>query len=132
MLEIQRATTILVILLTPAFGWSQAQLTDDSNPPEYGQQSSTSQSNPAPPSPPDKATVAIPDQAPDTQNKKDDSQAQQTKRMFWVVPNFGAVNANTQLPPMSTREKFVLASQDSVVDYSSYTWPESWLDKPCS
>ena len=63
-----------------------------------------------------------PDQAPDAQNKKDDSQAQQTKRMLWVIPNFGAVNSNTDLPPLSTREKFVLAAQDSVVDYSSYTW----------
>jgi hypothetical protein len=63
-----------------------------------------------------------PDQAPDAKDKKDDSQAQQTKRMLWVIPNFGAVNANTQLPPLSTREKFVLAAQDSVVDYSSYTW----------
>src|SRR5260370_13409722 len=53
---------------------------------------------------------------------KDDSEGKQTKRMLWVVPNFGAVSANTQLPPMSTREKFVLAAQDSVVDYSSYTW----------
>jgi len=42
--------------------------------------------------------------------------------MLWVVPNFGAVSANTQLPPMSTREKFVLAAHDSVLDYSSYTW----------
>ena len=53
---------------------------------------------------------------------KDDSKGKQTKRMLWVAPNFGAVSANTQLPPMSTREKFVLASHDSVVDYSSYTW----------
>jgi hypothetical protein len=83
---------------------------------------STSQSNPAPASLPDKATVAMPGQAPDAQNKKDDSQGQQSKRMFWVVPNFGAVNANTQLPPLSTREKFVLAAHDSVVDYSSFTW----------
>jgi hypothetical protein len=42
--------------------------------------------------------------------------------MFWLVPNFAAVSAHTQLPPLSTREKFVLAAQDSVVDYSSYTW----------
>jgi hypothetical protein len=63
-----------------------------------------------------------PDQTAGGQAKKDDSQAEQTKRMLWVIPNFGAVNSNTQLPPLSTREKFVLASQDSVVDYSSYTW----------
>jgi hypothetical protein len=42
--------------------------------------------------------------------------------MFWLVPNFAAVNANAQLPPLSTREKFKLAAQDSVFDYSSYTW----------
>jgi hypothetical protein len=42
--------------------------------------------------------------------------------MLWVVPNFAAVDANKQLPPMSTREKFVLAAKDSVLDYSSYTW----------
>jgi hypothetical protein len=42
--------------------------------------------------------------------------------MFWLVPNFAAVCAPTQLPPLSTREKFVPAAQDSVVDYSSYTW----------
>jgi hypothetical protein len=42
--------------------------------------------------------------------------------MFWLVPNFGAVDANKQLPPLSTREKFKLAAEDSVTDYSSYTW----------
>ena len=45
----------------------------------------------------------------------------QTKRMFWVVPNFAAVNADTKLPPLSVREKFALARQDSV-DYSSFVW----------
>jgi len=63
-----------------------------------------------------------PDQAPDAQDKKDDSEGKQTKRMLWVVPNFGAVDAHKQLPPLSTREKFILASRDSVTDYSSYTW----------
>jgi hypothetical protein len=45
----------------------------------------------------------------------------QTKRMFWVVPNFAAVSADTQLPPLSVRDKFALARQDSV-DYSSFVW----------
>src|SRR5260370_41647829 len=52
----------------------------------------------------------------------DNSEGKQTKRMLWLVPNFAAVDANKQLPPMSTREKFVLAAKDSVLDYSSYTW----------
>ena len=122
MLEIKRAVLVLFILLTPGIGWSQTQSPDNSIPLEDVQQSSTPPSNPAPAPLPDKPTPATPDQASDAQNKKDDSPGQQTKRMLWVVPNFGAVNANTQLPPMSTREKFVLAAQDSVVDYSSYTW----------
>jgi hypothetical protein len=42
--------------------------------------------------------------------------------MVWIIPNFGAVNFDTQLPPMTTRQKFVLATEDSVTDYSSYTW----------
>ena len=41
--------------------------------------------------------------------------------MLWVVPNFAAVNSNTQLPPLSPRGKFVLAFHDSF-DYSSFTW----------
>ena len=41
--------------------------------------------------------------------------------MFWVVPNFAAVSANAQLPPLSARDKFNLALHDSF-DYSSFTW----------
>jgi hypothetical protein len=53
--------------------------------------------------------------------KTDSSEGQQTNRMFWVVPNFTAVSANAQLPPLSTREKFVIATKDSV-DYTSFVW----------
>ena len=52
----------------------------------------------------------------------DNSEGKQTKRLLWVAPNFAAVDAYKQLPPMSTREKFVLAAKDSLTDYSSYTW----------
>jgi len=41
--------------------------------------------------------------------------------MFGVVPNFAAVSANTQLPPLSPKGKFDLAFHDSF-DYSSFTW----------
>ena len=36
-----------------------------------------------------------------------------------VLPNFTAVDSNTRLPRLSTREKFVIAMHDSV-DYSSF------------
>ena len=62
-------------------------------------------------------------QAEDKDKKKRELEpAQQTKRMFWVVPNFAAVSANTQLPRLSTRAKFSLASHDAILDYSSFTW----------
>jgi len=57
-----------------------------------------------------------------TEDSKDDSSGKQSDRMFWVVPNFGAVSANEQFKPLSTHEKYSLAMSDSVVDYSAYTW----------
>jgi len=119
LLEIIKGILVVVILFAATVTWSQTQVTDESNLPENAQQSSTSQSNPAPAPPTDSGK---PEQSPPSQEKKDDTEGQQTKRMFWVVPNFGAVNANTQLPPLSIHDKFVLAAHDSILDYSSYTW----------
>lgn len=53
-----------------------------------------------------------------TQQKK---KKEQSKRMMWVVPNFAAVSSDTQLPPLSTKGKFQLATDDSF-DYSSFIW----------
>jgi len=54
--------------------------------------------------------------APNQQNGASDNQ--QTNRILWVMPNYRAVSANTELPPMSVKEKFVLATHDSL-DYTS-------------
>jgi hypothetical protein len=43
----------------------------------------------------------------------------QSKRILWIFPNYRAVSADTQLPPLSLGSKFWLASQDSF-DYSSF------------
>lgn len=86
------------------------------NPKDSGAQSLPD--NPVPKGPVPKADQ----ETASPQTTRDQSQAKQTKRMFWVVPNFGAVNANTQLPPLTTRGKFRLAASDSLTDYSSYTW----------
>jgi hypothetical protein len=123
LLEILRGILVVVILFAATVTWSHAQVSDESNLPENAQQSSTSQSDPAPAPPTEQAPPPQDKkQDPPPQEKKDDTEGQQTKRMFWVVPNFGAVNANTQLPPLSTHDKFVLAAHDSILDYSSYTW----------
>ena len=53
--------------------------------------------------------------------KANSSEGRQTKRMFWVVPNFAAVSADTELPPLTRGGKFTLAREDSV-DYSSFVW----------
>ena len=49
------------------------------------------------------------------------SEGKQTKRMLYVVPNFAAVSAYKQLPPLSVSAKFRLATSDSF-DYSSFVW----------
>jgi hypothetical protein len=118
LLEISKVAFVLFILLLATITWSQA---DQSPQATCEEKSSTSRNNSSPASQSNCGAVAVPNSTP-TQDKEDDSQGKQTKRMFGVVPNFAAVSANTQLPPLSTREKFSLAAHDSVTDYSSYTW----------
>ena len=49
----------------------------------------------------------------------DHSEGRQSKRILWIIPNYRAVSANTQLPPDSLKDKFKLATEDSF-DYSSF------------
>lgn len=118
--KIAEVVFVLFIVLVPTITQSQALNAAQSDLLGYAQQSPPPQNNPAPAPPSDTGAVLLQNPAP--QDKEDDSQGKQTKRMFGVVPNFAAVSANTQLPPLSTREKFSLAAHDSVTDYSSYTW----------
>jgi hypothetical protein len=55
--------------------------------------------------------------SPEAVQKEDDGK--QSKRILWIFPNYRAVSANTQLPPLSLKDKFWLATQDSF-DYSSF------------
>jgi hypothetical protein len=48
-----------------------------------------------------------------------DEGGQQTKRILGMVPNFQAVSANTQLPPLTVKQKFWLATEGTF-DYSSF------------
>lgn len=58
---------------------------------------------------------------PADKNKPDvqpnDQYGKQPKRILGIIPNFRAVSANTQLPPLSFKEELKLASQDTF-DYS--------------
>jgi hypothetical protein len=126
------AAVALFLLLFPALAWSQTPVADEQIvPAEQTQQlastgASLSQSDAGTPSDPQTAVLTpapLPTLAPTpvADQKTDNSDGKQTKRMFWVVPNFAAVSAYTVLPPLSRREKFALAREDSV-DYTSFIW----------
>jgi hypothetical protein len=71
-----------------------------------------------------KLEAPVPAPAPDptpVEPKKVNSEGKQTKRMFGIIPNFAAVSARTEVPALSARDKFILASKDSG-DYSSFIW----------
>jgi len=48
-----------------------------------------------------------------------ETSAKQSKRILGIFPNYRAVSADTQLPPLAWHEKFWLATKDSF-DYSSF------------
>jgi len=49
----------------------------------------------------------------------EDQEGKQPKRILWIIPNYRAVGANTYLPPLSFKEKFWLATEDTF-DYSDF------------
>ena len=55
---------------------------------------------------------------PPVPEPQDSYAGKQSKRIFGVIPNYRAVSAGSTLPPLSSKGKFVLATQDSF-DYSS-------------
>jgi len=77
------------------------------------------QDPPAPKSSEDAAS-GKPD-APQPKVEPADSSGQQTKRILWIIPNYRSVSVNTHLPPLSFKDKFWLATQDSF-DYSAFAY----------
>ena len=57
--------------------------------------------------------------APGSTGSSDSERKIQTKRILGIIPNYRSVSADTQLPPQSFKDKFVLATQDSF-DYSAF------------
>jgi len=97
----RRAVLVLVILLTPAIGWSQAQFADDSILPDDGQQLSTSQSNPAPAPLPDKP-VPVPGQATVSENKKTipkESRPSACSGSFRILGRWTQISSFRRYPP---------------------------------
>ena len=117
----------LLLLLFPALLCAQTSSTPEPDTPELGSQLQSAQDTGALVSEDSSqqksdgnALPPAPGQGQD-QNDQQSSRGQQTKRMVYVVPNFAAVSAGKQLPPLSVKGKFHLATQDSF-DYSSFVW----------
>jgi hypothetical protein len=106
---------------------------DQPNPKREGPPCQQVQETPAAPSQAEsqsgkEAAEKPPDAAPNDRSEencasqsKAAEQLKQTNRILWVVPNFAAVSSNTQLPPLSVKGKFWLATEDTF-DYSSFVW----------
>jgi hypothetical protein len=62
---------------------------------------------------------AAPENTVDSSSVSKQPAARQSKRILGIFPNYRAVSADTQLPPLPLRDKFWLATQDSF-DYSSF------------
>jgi len=84
--------------------------------------------DPQPPSAPTDGKSPVPDAPtpaikpadsnnPNDSDKDKEQYGKQPKRILGIIPNFRAVSANTQLPPLSFKDKFWLATQDTF-DYS--------------
>jgi hypothetical protein len=56
---------------------------------------------------------------PANQPEADEQYGKQPKRILGIIPNYRAVSANTQLPPLSFKGAMWLATQDTF-DYSSF------------
>ena len=91
----------------PIFAPTQPSL---SSPPSWPPQGSDSSE----PSRSSSATTSL-----DANSLGNIAKVKQSKRILWILPNYRSVSADTQLPPLSLKAKFWLATQDSF-DYSSF------------
>ena len=109
---------------------ARAQQPDGASPSLANAPSSTAPSIPQDPLPPKTPTDGKADDAgkhsggstidsPAPKVETDETAPPQTKRILWIIPNYRAVSTTTQLPPLSVKQKFWLATQDSF-DYSSF------------
>jgi hypothetical protein len=126
---IRSVAVVLSLLLSPALLRPQTAVPDKQSGPAQEQRTQQWESGEVSVTQPEAATQPKPETPVPTQGlvaapvekKREDSEGKQTKRMFGIIPNFAAVSAGTALPPLTVRDKFWLATQDSV-DYSSFVW----------
>src|SRR5580658_5026960 len=82
-------------------------------PPQDSQQAGTTDGQSSVPNAP---TPSVPSAQA---NNPDDQFGKQPRRILGIIPNYRAVSANTQLPPLTLKGKLWLATQDTF-DYSDF------------
>jgi hypothetical protein len=101
---------------------SQPASNDVSQPTSDSEQSTSAtegkSSLPDAPAPPVNSTTNPPAKPSNAANP-DDQYGKQPKRILGIVPNYRAVSANTQLPPLTFKSAMWLATQDTF-DYSDF------------
>ncbi len=117
-------TSVLLILVSSAPGSAQSSLPDaqssaliSQDQQSGSQRELSSQAEPGANTRPQTSGLSPADS--NVSRPEDGSEGKQPKRILWIIPNYRAVSANTQLPPLSLKGKFWLATQDSF-DYSSF------------
>ena len=119
-------TSVLLILVSSAPGSAQSSLPDaqssaliSQDQQSGSQRELSSQAEPGANTKPQTSGLSPADS--NVSRPEDGSEGKQPKRILWIIPNYRAVSANTQLPPLSLKGKFWLATQDSF-DYSSFIY----------
>ena len=116
------AAIVLALLFWTSTAFAQSPTEDAPPPPVAPKQAPPSEQVPSPQTGPDSNGQPQSNSAPtspDASSVGDSDEAKQSKRILWIFPNYRAVSANTQLPPLSLKDKFWLATKDSF-DYSSF------------
>src|SRR5260370_39687525 len=107
------AGVALFLLLSPTLAWAQTAEPDKQSGPAVEQQAQQSGSTVVSVMQPDAVTEPKPlmdmpttaaDRTP-VNPKTNTSEGQQTKLMFWIIPTFAAVSADTKLQPLTTTVK---------------------------
>lgn len=122
LVEYVLAASALVLVLWPGIAFAQSSSEDAS--PRIAASARTCPDNPASSPKPDcdseeQSGSNSVSTSLDSSSLGSVTEAKQTKRILWIFPNYRAVSADTQLPPLSLKTKFWLATQDSF-DYSSF------------
>jgi hypothetical protein len=117
----RRAMAAIAVLLVSAAGlWAQAPASSTSGTEPKAEECQQARNNSVPSSQAESQAGKGGGEKKSAE-AQDQTEGRQTNRIMGVVPNFGAVSANTKLPPLSTKGKLWLATEDSF-DYSAFIW----------